>query len=336
MKSYSSKESRKRAGRMMKGAKKGYIRTTGRIMKYGFKGFFRNLWLSTASILMLVITLLALIATAATNLVLQDTAMMIREKMDSVIFIKPGVKDEVVEEMRLKLKENKNIKEIVAFTSKDEAKKVIDGAKGDKDLIKVLNSEDFLNTLILKTPAIIRFKMYEVEKIGEIKSFVESDELFLENIDTTRPPTFDTNRKEMERVLSWAEIARMVGFGLAIVFLVISILVVSNTVRMAIFSRREEIYMMKLVGADKRFIRGPFLFEVQISGFLAAMIAIGLGYALIMLFLPGIENYGINVSTLKEILSSEKLSYCAGAVMAVGILIPTLAARFSIRRHLNK
>lgn len=332
------KESRRRAKKMLKNSKRGYIRNTRRIFKYGARGFSRNLWLSAASILVLVISLLSLIFTAAATAVLQDTAKMMKEKVDNAIFLRPGVSEEVLEELAKKIQAEENTKEVAKYSSREEAKKIIEEYKKtneDKNIVDILQEPEQFQALLLKTPGVLRFKVYDVEKMSGIKKLVETDSLFLENLEPSKMPTFDTNKKEIDQIVSWASMVRVGGVMLAAVFLVISILIIFNTVRMAIFSRREEIYMMKLVGADKRFIRGPFLLEVQIAGILSAIVAGGLGYVAIWKLLPSLENYGVNISTLKLVLESSWLAVASGAVLGLAVIIPTLAARMAIRKYLK-
>ena len=149
-------------------------------------------------------------------------------------------------------------------------------------------------------------------------------------------PTYDVNRAEIATITSWARIARTGGMILAAVFLVISILIIFSTIRMAIFSRREEIYMMKLVGADKSFIRGPFLIEAEICGIIAGLIAATSSYFGFKFLSPKLANYGINVDSINELLDSNKLLLVYLAFVLAGMLIGKISARLAVSRYLHK
>lgn len=102
---------------------------------------------------------------------------------------------------------------------------------------------------------------------------------------------------------------------------------------MAIYTRKEEIEMMKLIGADKSFVRGPFVVEAVVYGFIAALLATGLGYGLILYFNNNINNYVSTENTI-TILTSNLGLFIAGMIF-VGALIGSVSAFLATRRHLK-
>ena len=105
---------------------------------------------------------------------------------------------------------------------------------------------------------------------------------------------------------------------------------------MAIFSRREEIYMMKLVGADKRFIRGPFLVEAEICGVIAGVIAATVSYFGFSLLAPKLTSYGINVDAITDVLESNRLILVYVIFIAIGVVIGRVSARLAVSKYLHK
>ncbi len=108
------------------------------------------------------------------------------------------------------------------------------------------------------------------------------------------------NKEIIDKLIRYTSAFKKVGLGLVIIFIVISIFVVFNTIRLAIYSRRDEIEIMKLVGATSSFIRWPFLIEGTLFGILSAIIASGviiLGER--YLFSSGI----LPVSNINEVLN---------------------------------
>ena len=105
---------------------------------------------------------------------------------------------------------------------------------------------------------------------------------------------------------------------------------------MAIFSRREEIYMMKLVGADRGFIRGPFLVEAEICGLIAGLVAGVVCYFGFMFLAPKLSGYGIDVSAIIDIMKSNQLILVFLVFIASGLLIGRIAASLAVSKYLHK
>ncbi|MBQ3445967.1 permease-like cell division protein FtsX [Candidatus Saccharibacteria bacterium] len=320
---------------IQKSREKHPIRTSGRIVKYGTKGFARNIWLSTAATVVMAITMIILFVTVVASVVLANTAQMMRDKIDITIYLKPNTSEQVLEDLSKKIATDKNIKSVVVSTSAEEYEKFVAENANSDEILNVLDDE-MKQLMISKMQATMRIKVYDVGNLDSIKKLVEEDKLFQENIDIEMEPTYDVNQAEIATITSWANIARMGGMILAIVFLVISILIIFSTIRMAIFSRREEIYMMKLVGADKGFIRGPFLVEAEICGLIAGVLAATASYFGFMFLAPRLTNYGIDVAQITEILESNKLILVYLVFMGVGVVIGRVSSWLAVAKYLHK
>ena len=311
------------------------VREENRILKYGTKGFIRNIWLSTAATIVMSITLIILFVTVVASVILTNTAEMMREKIDITIYLKPNTSKEVLDDLTKIISEDSNIKSAVVSTSEEEYEKFINENSDSDDILNVLDDE-MKKIMISKMQATMRVKVYDVDNLDSIKTLVEGDKTFQENIDSSMPPTYDVNQMEIATITSWARIARTGGLILAIVFLVISVLIIFSTIRMAIFSRREEIYMMKLVGADKRFIRGPFLVEAEICGVIAGVIAATVSYFGFIFIAPKLAEYGINVESIMAVLKSNQLILVYLIFICAGVIIGRVSARMAVAKYLHK
>lgn len=311
------------------------VRKEGRIVKYGTKGFFRNIWLSSASTIVMAITMIILFVTIVASVILTNTAEMMKDKIDITIFLKPNTSDETLQELNTVISVDKNIKSVVVSNSEQEYEKFRAEKEGDDDITNILD-EDMKKLMISRMQATMRIKVYNIDDIESIKTIVKEDPLFINNLDDEFEPTYDVNQKEIDTITSWARIARTGGIVLAVVFLVISILIIFSTIRMAIFSRREEIYMMKLVGADKRFIRGPFLIEAEICGLIAGVIAATVSYFGFMFLAPKLSGYGIDVSSITNILQSNQLILVFLVFIAVGVVIGRISSMLAVSKYLHK
>ncbi len=311
------------------------VRNEGRILKYGTKGFARNIWLSTAATVVMAITLIILFVTVVASAILTSTAEMMRDKIDITIYLKPNTSVEELSELSRIISEDKNIKSVVVSTSEEEYEKFLKENEGSDEIINVLD-DDMRQLMISKMQATMRIKVYDIDNLSSIKEIVETDPAFVAKVDTEMAPTYDVNQVEIATITSWARIARTGGIILAVVFLVISVLIIFSTIRMAIFSRREEIYMMKLVGADKRFIRGPFLVEAELCGVIAGVVAATVSYFGFQWIAPKLEGYGINVNSIRQVLESNQLILVFLIFIVLGIIIGRISARLAVSKYLHK
>ena len=313
------------------------LRTASRIAKYGASGFKRNIWLSAAATLVMTFTLVLLFVTVIASIVLSSTADIMREKIDITIFFKPGTSIETLNSMASTMRQDPNIKNVEVASSDTEYARFLEETKknGDKELLQTLDDENMHEIMLNNMQATMRVKVNDSNDLSSIKYTVSTDEEFVENLDNTKAPTYSTNDQAISTITSWANIAKNGGLILSALFLVISVLVIFNTIRMAIFSRREEIYMEKLVGADNTFIRGPFLVEAMMGGVLAGILASGIGYATYRTLGPKLADYDIDISIVSGVLDSNWIIAVFAAMIILGAIIGLLSARLAVRKYLK-
>ncbi len=329
------KNSRKSLKMMQKNRNRNVARKGVRIVKYGAKGFGRNIWLSVAATIVMAVTLIILFVTIVASVILTNTAEMMKDKIDITIYLKPSTSEEVLAQLSERIKEDPNIKSVTTTTSVEEYKLLLEEYKDDATLTEIIN-DDVSTKLVENMYSTMRIKVYDPMNLDSIKAIVETDELFTANTSKEKEPTYDVNQAEINTITSWARIARTGGVILAIVFLIISVLIIFSTIRMAIFSRREEIYMMTLVGADKGFVRGPFLIEAEICGAIAGVVAATASYFGFKFLSPKLANYGIGVDQITNIMESSQLVLVFLAFIGVGVLIGWLSSRLAVSRYLHK
>lgn len=326
--------SKKSLRTMRKNRKRHIVREKVRVVKYGTKGFSRNIWLSMAATVVMAITLIILFVTVVASVILTNTAQLMKDKIDITIYFKPGLTEETLDSLTEMMESNDNVKSIEVSSSEQEYEKLLEENKDKYNLANLFDGDQ--GVLMDELNSTMRIKVYDIDNLDSVKAVVEKQEGFAEYVDDKRPPTYDVNRAEINTITSWASIARTSGIVLAIVFLVISILIIFSTIRMAIFSRREEIYMMKLVGADKSFIRGPFLIEAELCGIVAGVVAGVVSYFGFIKLSPKLVSYGIDVSSISSIMQSQQVVLVFLIFIAVGVLIGRVSARLAVSKYLHK
>lgn len=300
-----------------------------RMCRYGVNNFSRNAWLTIAATAVMTITLLVVFVTLAARNVLVDTVAEIRDKVDMSIYIKNTTSDEDIKTIQQGLEKLGSVRR-VTFISPAEARENF--AQQNKTNTGAL---DALNEATNEFPGTFRISPADINKTEELRKFVETNETLKTNIDPNRQPSFAGERRSaIENIGRWVGFAEKAGLGASVIFIAISSLIVFNTIRMAIFNRKDEIQMMKLIGADRNFIRGPFVVEAVVYGFIAAVLATAIGYGILYAAKAPLLNYGVMVSTTIDMVTVY-IGFVLLGMILLGALIGIISSLLATRRYLR-
>lgn len=303
-----------------------------RMVRYGVNNFTRNAWLTTAATAVMTITLLIVFSSATARNVLADTVQDLRERIDISVYLDEEATAENATVLEGKLRNIENVTD-VRFISSEDARNIYidqnDPSPEELNAIADLPDNPF--------PASLRIAVSDPNNLQMIEQLVNEDEDFQESLndDPNRAPSFAGERREVIDNLSrWTNTIERVGLFASALFVAISMLIIFNTIRMAIFNRRDEIDMMKLIGADKGFIRGPFVVEGVMYGFVAAVIATTLGVLGMFAVQAPLENYGVNVAPTRDFVVMF-IPVILLAMIIVGALLGIISSRLAVRRYLK-
>lgn len=268
-------------------------------------------FLSTVSICA-VLFLIGLVAMI--GLVGRGLGNYIRESLSYTVLLDPESPDQEILSMRDRISQRPYTKEVTYF-SKEEAMKELSEELGE-------NPEDFLGWNPL-SPTL------EVHVLSEYAASPDSVQMIAKELEAFPITQTVSYRKdlvdELNRNLN--SIAIIMG-GLALLLLVISVVLINNTIRLRVYAKRFIIYTMRLVGATGSFIRRPFIASSIRAGIIAAIVAIGLmiwcRYYLLL-------KYPI----LGGVLSVRHMVIAGGIVLVAGILISWIASAASVSRYLK-
>lgn len=305
------------------------ILTLSRVARYGLRNFTRNAWLTIAATAVMVITLLIIFVTVVASSVLGEAITSQKQKIDLSLYIKANASEDVLRTLAGKLRIQPNVTEVSISTSENEYK------KASKDNVEgwSLVVDEGIKPAI---PAVIHVKLADMSKRKAIEKFISGDPQFKQWVDSSVANSQDVEARQqtINKLSSLMDVASRVGIVAGSFFVVISVLIIFNTIRMTIFSRRDEISMMKSIGADSYFIRGPFLIEAELYGVIAAIIAMIVGYLLSTKLLPGLGGY-IEVKQTKSFILHWWWLILLGMI-TTGFVIGDLSARLALRKYLKK
>ncbi len=301
--------------------------TFWRVFKSGFRNTFRHAWLSTAATAIMVVTLLVMTFFAFSIYFVQTQLKEVQQKIDLTLFLSDDSKEEEIKLLQSKVLQVGGVSSVEYVSKADALKRLAASSSEGEKLAKSAN--EIGNPL----PSSLEVKLTKLDNISTINQQIRAlSEASI--ITETSYDSRDDNRKGViENVIKISNGIARVGGVLSLVFLVIALLIIFNTIRMAIFTRREEIEIMKLVGATKWFIRGPFIVEGSLYGVFGVTLAL---LALIpisrtaMPFLVDKLNAGVTVDYFVA-----NLWLIVLCIYGLGILIGAISSWLAISRHLK-
>ena len=299
-----------------------------RMCRYGVNNFSRNAWLTVAATAVMTITLLIVFSTLAARNTLITTVDDIKDKVDMSIYLKNDVSANDVATIEKDLRALETVTGVNYVSPQQARETFAEQNSKNPDALSALNeaTNRFSGTL--------RVKLVDINDTKELANFVENNKTVKANIDPDREPSFAGERKSaIEGIAKGVVFADRVGLIATVVFVVISSLIVFNTIRMAIFNRRDEIEMMKLIGADRNFIRGPFIVEAVVYGFIAAILATGLGVGGLY-WLNGKLIDGVQIQPTLDFVMTY-IGFVALGMILIGSIIGIGSSLLATRRYLK-
>lgn len=302
------------------------LRSLFRVIKFGFMNFWRNIWMSFATTLIMVLTLFMISLLIVLNLYGDLIIENIKNKIDVTVFFQQDVSKAQIDELQSALSNQSDVEE-VKYTSKDEALKDFQQKHGDNPLI--LSSISELEGNPLQDTLVIRAK--NLDKYNEIKIFLDTDKYKT----IISKFTFDDNKEIINKVSSTLSIVKKIGLGVSIIFCIIVVLVMFNTIRMTIYTQKDEISIMRLVGATNAFIEIPFIIEGILYGIFASVISTLILYPIIIYTTPKINQFFqlVNVDASQVIMKN--LLIIIAVQLLLGIFLGVVSSAIAIRKYLK-
>lgn len=245
-----------------------------RIFKTSFSNFFRNGWLSLTATLIMVLALLSvgvfLLLALSTNKIVHD----LKDKVDIIVNFKDSASEATIDQFKGELLIRPNIKSVQYISKEDALKDFKARTTVKEDIRNLISPED--NPL----PRGLRVQSVDLTEYQFVESLNKST-TYAQYVDSS---SYDDNKALIENINNATGFVERVGLALSIFFILISILVVFNTVRLAVLFRSKEIEIMRLVGASDSYIKVPFLIEGFLYGFFALIVSTVLLYFGVQIF----------------------------------------------------
>lgn len=280
------------------------------------KGLQKNLLatfiaVTTVGLSMIVLGSFIAIAVNASNIIRQ-----IEQKVEITVWLLDTASSEEIFDLESKIRRIEDIQS-VKYVSKDEAlERFRTQLKNQPDLLKALEGNPL--------PASFEVSLKDPQKVDEVAKKIGSNRGIIDDI--------RYGQQIVERLFAATKVLRWVGAIFITILCLASLVVIANTIRLAIFARRTEISIMKLVGATNWFIRWPFLLEGLIQGLLGAVVAV------ILFFLMNKYVFGAIADTLKFLnagTATVSITQISSYILLAGITIGAIGSMVALRRYLR-
>ena len=303
--------------------------TTKRVARYGFIGFLRNGFVSLAAILIMTITLfvaaILLISGAALSSVLTD----LTSKVDVTVYMTTAATQDQIQQLETSLKALPEVTS-VTYISADQALAAFQARHANDQLTMQALQELPDNPL----GASLEVRAKDTSQYATIAQYLTAQQASGNGggsaIDKVN---FSQNETAITHLTNIIQTSKKLGLAIAIILAAASLLIAFNTIRLAIYTSRDEIGVMNLVGAGHWYVRGPFMVAGVLYGIISGIIVLALLYPLSAWLGPASESYLGTFNVFTYYITSFGTLFVV--VMGSGIALGTLSSFLAVRRYLK-
>lgn len=300
-----------------------------RVVRAGFFNFWRNGFVSLSSILVMIVTLFVIGSTIFAGAIFTTTLQEIKDKVDVNVYLIRSASEEDILALQKNLEHLVEVAPPVKYVSREQA--LIDfKARHANDQLTLQALEELGENPLGATLSI---KAKDPSQYESIVNFLGLSGTECSSLQSKYPiidkVNYCQNKDAIDRLTRIISSADRLGFILTVFLIIISILITFNTLRLVIYMSRDEISVMRLVGASTGYIRGPFFVAGMIYGFVAAIATLILFYPVTIWLGKTTENFfaGFNVFHYYTANFGEIFLIVVFSGIAIGSVSSYLAAR---------
>lgn len=297
-----------------------------RVIRIGLVDFWRNRWLSLAATMMMTMAVFTVALFIILNMSINETAKTLQEKIDVAVFFKDDATDEQIDELKVLLEQRPDVK-AVTFISREEAQKRLrERSKYQATVLKLLD-QGYGSRL----PRSLSVKANSPSSLDSIASFIEQPpyDTGIENI------SYKQNKSLIDKFINLTSFVKKTALYLSILFSLIAILVVYNTIRLTILTRHEEIEIMQLVGATGWYIKFPFILEGILYGIIATLATTIVLIASVKAASPFLTQFIGSPNFDFQQFFYNNLLFITAVELACGLLLGAICSYLAVRKFLR-
>ena len=299
-----------------------------RVSRAGFIGFLRNGFVSLATVLIMTITLFVIGAIMTTGAALDSVLTQLQEKVDiNVYFLTDAPEDDMLA-LRDAVSELPEVAEVTYITREDALNQFRERHKDDQLTLQALEE---LGENPLGASLAIRAK--ETSQYEGIAKFLDTEAAVGGGPQIIEKINYFQNRAAIDKLSDIIAASERLGVIATIFLIAASTLIVFNTIRLAIYTTKDEISVMQLVGASDWYVQGPFVIEGGLYGFAGGMLALLSLYPLSIWLGPASQSFLGNFNVLSYYVNSVGMLFVV--LVGTGVALGALSSLIAVRRYLK-
>ena len=299
-----------------------------RVIRAGFIGFWRNAFVSLSAIFVITITLMVVGGMMLLGQLLDTSLAQIKEKVDINVYMVTTAPEVSVMELKASLESLPDVQEVVYTSREDALAQFREQHKNDELTIQALEELDD-NPL----GASLSIRAKETSQYESIATFLEqrreaepTDAPLIDRIN------FNQNKQAIDKLTNIIETTGRASYITMLILIASSVLIAFNTIRLTIYTSREEITVMRLVGASNMFIRGPFILQGVMYGLVAGILTLTLLYPVVLWLGPGTEQF-FAFNIFEYFVTN--FGYLFFVLVGSGVVLGTVSSTLAIARYLR-
>ncbi|MBW6468388.1 MAG: permease-like cell division protein FtsX [Coriobacteriia bacterium] len=298
----------------------------GYFLRESVVNFRRNWVMSLGAVITIYLSLLLVGVSMVLGVIVSEIVQSVEDKVSIQIFLKDGAATEDVEALQGWLLADAMVDTVNYVSKEDALERFKEEMAGSPEIVENIRENPL--------PASLDVTLTDPRQVQEMVDKIKVNETFLKICDRPDEPeeSLKYGQQIVDRLFAFTRIIRLIGVVFVAMLAVVSLIFINNTIRLAIYSRRKEIGIMRLVGASNWFIRAPFLLEGVMQSLLGAALAILTIVAVQAAVMPRLQEA---VLFLPVDVAATTMIQLALVLVVAGVTIGLLGAGFALRRYLK-
>lgn len=307
------------------------IITFWRIVRSGGNNFLRNNWLSVAATAVMMVALTIMLSAVVLNVTTRNAIKELSKQIKVTVYLNDDSKDERRNIVISRLKAEPSVAD-VAYVDRLEATRRFKTTQNAED--KAFIEQALALTGSETLPESLEISLTDLSQSGAIVNIAKEDG-YKDVVDDVSVGKNDVAKETISRATSAQKYIVRGSIFAAALFAAVSVLIIFNTIRMAIFTRSEEIRIMKLIGATPGYIRGPFLVESCIYGVIAGVLSNTAVYAAILSLGSKVQNQSEFSATYNFFTETWVMVVMLVGAIVAGMIVGIVSSLLAMNKYLK-